>query len=553
MTNGFGQLLGALIREEREALGMTQRELAEESFPDLQDHEGKERRIRELELGDVTRPQSRNFTPICETLNIDRKTIADLKKRASDKAAQDEAEFQEVIDEHGSLASALAETSALDRNELERLADRFGIEGFEIKPDGVLAQLLSIKAEEYRALQAEVNSIGDSFKRLSNIKNAAKDAIIRGNLQEVEDRLSQVMAIELEEAAKTAELRADNALLRGRFDQAYDLLSSVAYSFSASNEHESVRRRLHYGEVLRFYGCNFQNDALLLSIRMLEAGISEELERQAPLLWASLQNLIGDCLADRGARISGQAAIELLDLAIFHFNAALKHRKKERVPIDWSVSQNDLGTVYFHLGVHASGAVKLDHLDNAINCHESALSALVPAESLSLWAMVKGNLANALHEKGIFYRNEKAAEFFALAIAQFRELLTSLDAQELPVDRATAQYNLSRSLKELGTLTDGPKGQAMLHEACSLCHEALSVRSKTAMPIRWAMTKDCLAGATKALAMHETTENPLPLLQAALKDVEDALEVYHPEEMSLWHLDAVNLRKEILELTEHQN
>lgn len=46
MTKTFGQLLAEEVRERREAAPMTQRELAEESFPDLDKIDSAERRVR---------------------------------------------------------------------------------------------------------------------------------------------------------------------------------------------------------------------------------------------------------------------------------------------------------------------------------------------------------------------------------------------------------------------------------------------------------------------------------------------------------------------------
>ena len=51
---------------------------------------------------------------------------------------------------------------------------------------------------------------------------------------------------ELDIAASTAELRADNALLRGRVEDAYRMLSAAADSFAAVDPLEPARRRVLY-------------------------------------------------------------------------------------------------------------------------------------------------------------------------------------------------------------------------------------------------------------------------------------------------------------------
>ena len=95
----FGELLGALIRERREAGGFTQLGLAEEAFPEADDHDGKARRIRELESERIMRPQAKNYMPICEALSIDRQTIRDLKAQAADAKQQNKSELAEVVED----------------------------------------------------------------------------------------------------------------------------------------------------------------------------------------------------------------------------------------------------------------------------------------------------------------------------------------------------------------------------------------------------------------------------------------------------------------------
>ena len=70
-----------------------------------------------------------------------------------------------------------------------------------------------MKADEYRGLKAQVDGIDPKMQRLSNLKAAAQDALDRGDFDEVDEVLLSAQTIELEEAAKTAELRADTMLL----------------------------------------------------------------------------------------------------------------------------------------------------------------------------------------------------------------------------------------------------------------------------------------------------------------------------------------------------
>ena len=146
--------------------------------------------------------------------------------RAQSKVLDDQSlDIKAILD---AVTAGKTDTSTED---LIKVAEKFGAENI-VNRDEVL-QFLTHKAEEYRALKAEADTINEDMKRLANLKSAAQDAIARVDLDEVERILSIVQETELEEAAKTAELRANNALLRGNVGQAFDLLESAANSFGA--------------------------------------------------------------------------------------------------------------------------------------------------------------------------------------------------------------------------------------------------------------------------------------------------------------------------------
>ena len=136
--------------------------------------------------------------------------------RAQSKVLDDQSlDLKAILD---AVTAGKTDTSTED---LIKVAEKFGAENI-VNRDEVL-QFLTHKAEEYRALKAEADTINEDMKRLANLKSAAQDAIARVDLDEVERILSIVQETELEEAAKTAELRANNALLRGNVDQAFNL------------------------------------------------------------------------------------------------------------------------------------------------------------------------------------------------------------------------------------------------------------------------------------------------------------------------------------------
>lgn len=216
MTDTFGAAFGRLVKRKRAEKKMTQAQLACALYPNLDPDEAEKRKgdISKLENGKVPNPTTVTVQKLATALEISDDDLDALQRRAQMSPSEE-----------------LDNVSILDRDQMELLASRFEIETPHTLSDAAIRDLLTKKAEEYRALKAEVDVIDDSLKRLSNLKAAAQEAVARVDLEEVEKLLALVQATELEEAAKTAELRANNALLRGKVEQAFHLLRSTADGF----------------------------------------------------------------------------------------------------------------------------------------------------------------------------------------------------------------------------------------------------------------------------------------------------------------------------------
>ncbi|MEP2268386.1 MAG: helix-turn-helix transcriptional regulator, partial [Marinomonas sp.] len=258
---------GALIKRKRGEARLTQETLAGDVFGDP----GRKADISRIENGH-TKPQEATIQKLCDVLKI--------------SAAE-----MEPIRQARPAAEQLANIPALSREDLQNLAARFELDGVYTMPDGELRRLLTLKADEHRALKSEVDNIDDGLIRLSNLKAAAQDAIARVNLDEVEDLLSRVQEVELEEAAKTAELRANNALLRGRVDQAYRILCAAADSFAAVDLLEPARRKiLGYAEKIMRHDMRFGGAGLPLSVEMMRQTATDDLRSLNAWLWAAGKN-----------------------------------------------------------------------------------------------------------------------------------------------------------------------------------------------------------------------------------------------------------------------
>lgn len=473
----FGELLGAEILEAREAQRLTQLALAQEVFDD----ENYVRRIGDYETGKVARPQAKVYRPICDFLGITSKTIGTLKAQATDAKTVTDDELLALRTEKGSLEQALSDLQTLTRAQLETLASRFELDKPYEASDGALVEFLTNKAQDYRALRAEVAAIDDGLKRLSNLKSAAQGAIESGDLDEVETLLSRVQEVELEEAAKTAELRASNALLRGQTDLAFRIFSAAADSFAAVDPDKPVALRLKWEDHLYTHGLRYGGDGMILSAQMIRDALRLLDRGQNSALWARAQNNFAIALEIQGSRTEGPEGAALLAQAVRAYRAALEVSTRETHPKNWAAAQN--------------------------------------------------NLAIALEIQGTRTDGPEGAALLAQAVNAYRAALEVTTRDAFPVDWAQTQNNLANALQNQGTRTDGPEGAALLAQAVTTYRAALEVFTRDAHPVYWAETQENLALAEEAWAGHDTCADPLPHLHAALGHVTAALEVYDPEHM----------------------
>ncbi len=434
--------------------------------------------------------------------------------------------------------------SILTLPEMELLADKFG--GAETNNREDLLRFLSLKAEEYDALKSEVDNIEDGLKRLSNLKAAAQDAIARVDLDEVEELLSRVQEVELEEAAKTAELRAQNALLRGNTDQAYRLLSAAADSFAAVSQAERIDRRLYkYPGMLRGHALRYGGEGFIYCLKMV-APFEDELDPQeeAKHVW-SLKVWQGNALQDRGTRTEGAKGAGLLADAVTAYRAALEVRTRAEHPVGWAMTQNNLGNALADQGTRTDGAQGADLLADAVTAYRAALEIRTRADHPVHWAGTQNNLGTALSDQGIRSKGAVGADLLDSAITAYRAALAVYTRADHPVDWAMTQNNLGAALKNQGTRTEGAKGADLLADAITAYRAALEVRARADHPVQWGMAQGNIASAELARADHDTCADPGPHLRAALQAVEGALEVFDPDHMSYDHGVATRLRDKI--------
>jgi len=529
-SDSFGAAFGRLMKRKRAEMRITQGQLAAMIYPDIENAaETRKGDISKLENGKVANPNTNTISKIAKALGITDEEIDTLHKQAQMSPA-------EQLDNLGTLP----------RDTLELLASRFEIETPHALSDYDLQSVLTKKAEEYRGYRALVDGLDERVAAISNLKGAAQDAAERLDFAQVEELLSQVDKVETEIAAETKQARAANALLRGRVQQAYDLLTVAADSFASIDALEPSRRRCAYGNMLNEYNQHFAGDAshlaaqmwgealkavdraddakiwaslqvgfgnavliigkrekgterLELAVGAYEAALQVWTQDKVPLTWAMTQNNLGSALLEMGKRESGT---ERLKLAVKAFETALQEHRQDRVPLDWAMTQNNLGCALQELGERENGT---ERLELAIDSFEAALQELTQDRVPLHWAMTQNNLGNALRVLGERENNTARLE---LAVEAFTIALQEHTQDKVPLDWAMTQNNLGIALQELGRREYGTERMELAKEAYK---SALQEWTQNVVPLKWAMTQNNLGNVLHLLGKRESSTARLEL------------------------------------------
>jgi tetratricopeptide (TPR) repeat protein len=577
--DSFGAAFGRLMKRKR-GTRVTQAQLACLLYPNLgEDAEKRKGDISKLESGKVPNPNAATVRKIADALGITDEEIETLQRRAL-----------------APLSDQLQEIPVLSRDELELLASRFELDRPHTHSNTALKEFLTKKAADYRQVRADIEAIPETMLRLSNIKAAAKAAFAAGDMDEVESLLSMVQAVEVEEAARTAESRADVALLRGRVDEAFRLLSAAADFFAIVDPTAPGSQRSNYVERLVRHGQRFGGTGLAWSVQMgrdavarldrttaaaawatanqnlavalwqqgtrtgVEAGTALLTEavaayRQAlevstradhPVDWAmTMQNLAG-ALWQQGTRTGGEAGTALLAQAVAAYRQALQVSTRADHPVQWAGTMQNLAIALRNQGIRTGGEAGTALLAQAVAAYRQALEVRTRADHPVDWAMTMQNLANALRQQGTRTGAEAGTALLAQAVAAYRQALEVRTRADHPVQWAMTMQNLANALQEQGTRTGGEAGTALLAQAVAAYRQALEVRTRADHPVDWAMTQENMAICELSWAEHPACDDPLPHLRAALDHVDAALTVYDPVHMPYDHGTATALRAEIL-------
>ncbi|MCR9089636.1 MAG: hypothetical protein NXH97_23210, partial [Rhodobacteraceae bacterium] len=290
-----------------------------------------------------------------------------------------DSKLDEILRRLGGGSAALADPEALSLEELQALAANFGEAEGATKAE--LIGFIETKRQEHEAFVAEINAINEQTAGLGNLRAAARAAAENLDYAEVETLLARVDEVETEIAAQTKELRADNALLRGRVDEAYRLLSAAADSFASVDALEPARKRLwKYTEKLLSHGRRYGGQGVGLSVNMTRIALLEVKEEEHPREFWAAQVFLGNALADQGSRTGGEVGAALLSEAVAAYRASLRVRTEADQPVDWAGTQNNLGIALRNQGTRTGGEAGAALLAEAVAAYRAALRVRTEAD-----------------------------------------------------------------------------------------------------------------------------------------------------------------------------
>ncbi|MEP6065654.1 MAG: hypothetical protein ABJ246_07450 [Paracoccaceae bacterium] len=431
-------------------------------------------------------------TAAFEKLFAEKDFAADLTPAVYTQLLGDTGEIRDDVKDVKTMMQDFLAGEYISLADLKALAANFG--EHDIKDQPSLKLFLTHKAEEYVALKTEVDSIEDGLKRLSNLKAAAQDAIARVNLEEVEDLLSRVQEVELEEAAKTAELRAQNALLRGNVDQAYRLFCASADSFAAIDRVEPARRRHEYMQTLDDHCFRFGGEGYARAIAMIQHATINCPRECDPIVWAMCKNAEGVVLKNLSDRTDRVRGAKLLTQSISACQAALEVRTRSKLPGDWAMTQNNLGIALLGQSRHTQGKASAEIIAQSVIACQKALQVFTYESYPDQWAMTQNNLGHALSDQSSRTEGNAGLVLLERSISAYLAARKVYTCSSQPLKWAMIQTHLGTAFSAQSRRAELEKdAQKLLAQSEEAYRAALKVYTHKDHPMEWARTKNNLA------------------------------------------------------------
>jgi len=230
---------------------------------------------------------------------------------------------------------------------------------------------------------------------------------------------------------------------------------------------------------------------------------------ERPADWAKTQSDLAYALASLGAF---EDRVEVLELAVEAFHAALAERTYERDPAGWTETQGRLASALSMLGGRQAG---VERLQESYGIYKEVLAVRPQSGSALDQATMKHNLGVLLIQLG--QRTGRDA-MLREAVDTFRDVLVIYARENKPLMWAETQNNLGFALRNLGWRDSGT---ARLLESEAAFRAALEVQTREDPSARWAGTRTSLGITLTELGRREKSPARLKEAVALLREALD--------------------------------
>ncbi|WP_425091085.1 helix-turn-helix domain-containing protein [Tropicimonas sp. S265A] len=562
---------GALVRQRRTALKLTQENLADAALGNL-DRKGM---ISQIENGKIPNITSATVKKVAEALSIDveeiptslrwseaievatdTNTVVHKLQAASERSQAIDDKVLANTDKLVELLSEQAQDFKIKEGMLIALARRYA-EGSPHDFDAAFAGLeqaleVAVQDRERGKLPSNTDDAVnvviarvDALNETGDIDQAAallaeEEARAQaGLLRLYEKAISQAILTRDVDAAVSYELKKlpleaqspspkdSYAYLRSVFVEWYNRGDQRGLNFDGAVAVELIREmvRRYQNDEERIGSC-LSNLGLALhrlgsreadshkvseAITVFRAALEKTDVDHNPLDWATTQMNLGSALRTLGTRNN---CPRTLNEAVEAYRAALTKRTRDRVPMDWAITKTNLGNALSVLGERESGT---ETLEEALSAYRDALKEFTRDRAPSKWAMVQMNLSTTLQVIG---ERENGTEKHKDAVAGYRAVLQELSRSDLPLEWARTQMNLGNALQAIG---EREVCANSLEEAATAYRLALEEYTRDRVPLDWARAQMNLGVTLRSLGQFETgtlrLEESLIAYRSALEEL----------------------------------
>lgn len=275
-----------------------------------------------------------------------------------------------------------------------------------------------------------------------------------------------------------------NKALERAIANSLGLLSAEAAAMAAPDTQAAVADNFRYTrgnyEQHRFSSRIFESLREALEAALTDTSESGDLSAkisraQEPLVWAEMQNNLGNILAALGQQ---RRDATLFERAIQCFGKALAEFTQESSPQEWAATQYNLGTANQALGrlLEATPPLKI-----AVDAYTNALLVWTREKSPEDWMLTMHQLGATLHTFGKLLKGNRQ---FQKSVVAYKNALAALDADNYALALTATHNNRAAALHHLGESEENP---ARLKEAINSYELALTVSMEQQLPIHLAV------------------------------------------------------------------